>query len=594
MSILWPEDRAIYLAALWSEIEGYSQKARYDYMDQLTHLFKKNFSEQIGKWCEAHHVEYIGHVIEDNGRHTKTGYGAGHFFRALWGQHMSGIDVVLQQIRPGLADRNFYHISGKETYDGVFFHFVLAKLGASLALFDAKKKGRTMCELYGAYGWGEGLKLMKWIADHMLVRGVNWFVPHAFTPAPFPDPDCPPHFYAHGNNPQYQWFGDLMRYINRMSHLLSSGKHHAKVAILYSAELEWIGTCETGKNVCMVLAEHQIDYDILPSELLGTSMADGYRALIIPDCDAINPHLAERLARASCTMQIIYAGKASMILSDQWERFSDQLSSQIICDMDPERLLAALNMLDVREIQILGEAPGLRYLHYVQEDADFYIFFNETADMTARLQVSLKIIGLSPADHCTWYHGWENCLEDVQTDAQRNLLLDISPYETSVLCVEHSSDDTAPAAAFIMQRYPDTPAPVTLLGPWQVTLWDYRGVQVCSDRITTLCNITGQNAYPDFSGTMCYETTFQWDGRPGELAVLDCGLVYETLEVLLNGAKQAVCIAPPYRCRLQGLRNGENTLRLVVANTLVHALKDPLSSTMPIEPSGLLGPVVIQ
>lgn len=123
LSILWPEDRAIYLAALWSEIEGFSQKARYDYMDQLTHLFKKNFSEQIGKWCEAHHVEYIGHVIEDNGRHTKTGYGAGHFFRALWGQHMSGIDVVLQQIRPGLADRNFYHISGKETYDGVFFPF---------------------------------------------------------------------------------------------------------------------------------------------------------------------------------------------------------------------------------------------------------------------------------------------------------------------------------------------------------------------------------------------------------------------------------------------------------------------------------------
>ena len=56
----------------------------------------------------------------------------------------------------------------------------------------------------------------------------------------------------------------------------------------------------------------------------------------------------------------------------------------------------------------------------------------------------------------------------------------------------------------------------------------------CSDRITTLCNITGQNAYPDFSGTMCYETTFQWDGRPGELAVLDCGLVYETLEVLFK------------------------------------------------------------
>ena len=31
---------------------------------------------------------------------------------------------------------------------------------------------------------------MKWIADHMLVRGINWFTPHAFSMAPFPDWDC--------------------------------------------------------------------------------------------------------------------------------------------------------------------------------------------------------------------------------------------------------------------------------------------------------------------------------------------------------------------------------------------------------------------
>lgn len=50
-----------------------------------------------------------------------------------------------------------------------------------------------MCEIFGAYGWGEGVSLMKWLTDHMLVRGINEFVPHAFSPA-FPDEDCPPHF----------------------------------------------------------------------------------------------------------------------------------------------------------------------------------------------------------------------------------------------------------------------------------------------------------------------------------------------------------------------------------------------------------------
>lgn len=43
-----------------------------------------------------------------------------------------------------------------------------------------------------------------------LGNGHICFVPRAFDPAPFPDPDCPPHFYAHGHNPQYRHFGALM------------------------------------------------------------------------------------------------------------------------------------------------------------------------------------------------------------------------------------------------------------------------------------------------------------------------------------------------------------------------------------------------
>ncbi|MFR6327621.1 MAG: hypothetical protein ACLUOI_01455 [Eisenbergiella sp.] len=55
-----------------------------------------------------------------------------------------------------------------------------------------------MCEIFGNYGWAEGAQTMKWLTDFMLVRGINVFVPHAFSPKDFPDPDCPPHFYAHG------------------------------------------------------------------------------------------------------------------------------------------------------------------------------------------------------------------------------------------------------------------------------------------------------------------------------------------------------------------------------------------------------------
>ena len=119
---VWGEEKNLCLAALWSSLEGYTERARYGYMSMATELYSRNFCMQVGKWCEDHGVEYIGHVVEDNGNHARTGYGTGHFFKALWGQHMSGIDVVLQQIRPGYDDRDFYHIGGKNTYDGRFFH----------------------------------------------------------------------------------------------------------------------------------------------------------------------------------------------------------------------------------------------------------------------------------------------------------------------------------------------------------------------------------------------------------------------------------------------------------------------------------------
>ncbi|MBQ3179739.1 MAG: hypothetical protein IJB55_00070, partial [Firmicutes bacterium] len=66
--------------------------------------YSENFCKRIGAWCEKHGVMYIGHVIEDAGAHRTTGYGAGHYFRALEGQHMSGVDIVLHQILPGLTE----------------------------------------------------------------------------------------------------------------------------------------------------------------------------------------------------------------------------------------------------------------------------------------------------------------------------------------------------------------------------------------------------------------------------------------------------------------------------------------------------------
>lgn len=126
---------------------------RYVYMDLVTRLVEKNFSKQIGDWCTEHGVEYIGHMIEDNNQHSRTGASLGHYFRGLAGQHMAGIGDIGGQVIPQKEDAPAEGLAKLAGRDGEFYHYMLGRMGASLAAIDPVKQGRCMCEIFGNYGW---------------------------------------------------------------------------------------------------------------------------------------------------------------------------------------------------------------------------------------------------------------------------------------------------------------------------------------------------------------------------------------------------------------------------------------------------------
>ena len=163
-----------------------------------------------------------------------------------------------------------------------------------------------MCETIGAYGWYAGLRLFTWLTNHLLVRGVTHIVPHAFSPAPFPDLDCPPHFYARGENPQYRHQHLLSAYTNRLSHLLQGGRHVAPFAVLYHADAEWLGDAMPAERPLRLLAEAQLDADIVPADALpAASVSDSalvvgdepYDALVVPGSPFLPEHVAAQLLR---------------------------------------------------------------------------------------------------------------------------------------------------------------------------------------------------------------------------------------------------------------------------------------------------------
>ena len=171
------------LIALWTIRNERDSEIRCAYMDIITDLYAEHFSGKIGGWCKRHGVRYIGHIIEDMNCHVHTGVGAGHYFKSQTGQDMAGIDIVLHQLEPGFGSfRHRAPIDGGYA-DPVFFAHTLPALACSEAHMDPRKAGNSVCEIFGAYGWGLDIGKMKQMLDMMLVGGINHFVPHVLSAA---------------------------------------------------------------------------------------------------------------------------------------------------------------------------------------------------------------------------------------------------------------------------------------------------------------------------------------------------------------------------------------------------------------------------
>ncbi len=570
------EDARLYLGELWYTGE-HSSKTRLAYMNAITHLWRQCFSEQVGDWCRAHGVMYIGHIIEDMNAHARLSCSGGHYFRALQGQDMSGIDIVLHQVMPGMAHYMHNCSTSGNVSDPAFFHYVLGQLAASMAHQYPQMKGRAMCEEFGAYGWAEGSTMMKWITDFLLVRGVNHFVPHAFSPD-YPDPDCPPHFGAEGHDPQFDGFTHLMHYTNKAAHLLYGGEHVTSCAILYHAEGEWMnrrGDAMLTQVPAKVLLDAHLCYDIICLETLEKAeIADGkltvngenYGALVVPYAKVL-PEATKVAVRRLCD-----AGVPVLLCGGRAEGFDGEVIGETEL---PERIRA----LGLADIEVPGDCPLLRHYHVRRDGADVFMLFNEDSVNTARATVTLPVQGdfarLRMIEDATY----------ADTTADGKILVELLPGQSEILVF---GADTADLPKRGM------PKSATVLTPTcRVELADSEDLSAFYAYKTTdvLTNITAASEKPAFSGKMRYTFTLQVEQVPVN-AVLDLGRVGQTARVFVNDQYAGIRITAPYAFPISAfLKQGDNTVTVEVANTLVGKVRDGFSHNMPIAPSGLLGPI---
>lgn len=595
------------LPALWFETADRTmQRVRLAYMDTITALYSKNFTYKLGDWCRAHGVEYIGHIIEDDQQHTATKSSAGHYFRALDGEDMAGIDVVLCQVVPGMTHNPNTLPCSYDICDNDFFHFTLPKLGSSHAHIQKEKKGRAMCEIYGAYGWAEGLKLMKWLTDFMLVRGINRYVPHAFTPRVH-DLDCPPHFYANGENPQFPQFRLLMGYMNRVCHIIDGGVHVSSAALLYHAEACWANGNEKDAHMkvdvpARYLTEHQLDYDIISADYLASAVIkngclysadEAYPALIVPAARSLPQTIIDtvcRLAKAGLPVLVLRnrTGEALPLVSETGVPAENALLASGVTVGGVSDLSAFLSEKNCVDLAASGEEPYLRCYHYVHGDTHYCMMTNEGIFGSIDTKVTFR--DFAGGDYAV-YDAMENKAV-LHTAPDGAIPVMLEPYEARII-VFGALPENLPCAERT-ETLSETPAAAR----WTVSTAEHAENLVYQPYRTTdvLFNITGKDALPRFSGHIRYETTLDLPAlSEGEKLELDLGAVGETAVVTVNGKHVGTRIAPPYRFDVTAaVRPGENVLSVEVVNNLGYQRRDALSRFLLIEPSGLLGPVVLR
>lgn len=590
------------LPALWNDAGDLSNRARYRFMDVVSRRFGANFTGRIGRWCHEHGVRLIGHIVEDNNAHARLGYGPGHFFRALQGQDMSGFDMVCQ-VWPGLTEGRVLTPFG--FLDMSFFYWGLAKLASSCAHLDPRKGGLTMCELFGAYGWQLGLTGMKWLTDHACSRGANFLVPHAFSPK-YPDPDCPPHFYARGANPQWRHFGIWSAYASRLCHLLSGGEHAAPVAVLYHAEAEWAGRCEHFHHAVGALARRQIDCDIVPIDLLVdedvTQIGNGcfrvnrerFTCLIVPSAERLPLACLRRIVQLlQAGIRVVFTGDLPISASDcpllpgelQTLRSHPGVS---VCPVS--ELAASPVPAGLADTVVEPACPYLRVYRYRRGGMELLFCANEdprlAVDAILQIRQSLDPLCYDAIDDTLGPIPFERSGQKV------SVRLRIQPFSSLFVVFP----DPAAAVRTNTEYMPmagDLKEAATLEGPWRVSVAPAESNSGFSfwRSISGLCNLDACQDLRDFAGIIAYETMLPIADDTGK-RWLDLGELHQVGEVFLDGRSMGVRICPPHRHFLGNPGLGEHCLRVEVTTTLVGRLGDnAFDRSMPQEPLGLLGPV---
>jgi hypothetical protein len=291
---------ATFLLPKGAEMTEMQRRAKADYYDVFSQMFRDGFFKPQGEWCAANHLEYQVHLNHEE-MEMGLAHSEGDFMRDMKYVEVPGIDAIWHQIWTDTVSD-------------------YPRLASSAAHVYGHRRAFT--ESFAAYRPAPDVTMARYILNEQFVRGVN-LVETMYFPA------------STGGRPLSGYMKDaaypaLLTYVRRMSYLMSMGEPSASVALFIPSSSMWLGDASSDATFVSterLLSEHQIDFDIVNEDALATDLKAGrgtfatmsgnqYRAVIVPGAAVISQVVLDRLRTfAAGGGKVLFLGRIPSLIS---------------------------------------------------------------------------------------------------------------------------------------------------------------------------------------------------------------------------------------------------------------------------------------
>ncbi|MBN1345262.1 MAG: hypothetical protein JXQ73_21395 [Phycisphaerae bacterium] len=514
------------LPALFFDVGERTRKVRDDFDLTVAERLDETYYQQLSRWCAGHGIALTGHPAHSDE------------IRPLRLFQIPGQDMVWRWVLPG-----------KNAIDGE--NSTVGKCSSSVARHDGRRRNAN--EIYGAYGWHLTMDEMKWLADWLIVRGVNLLYPHAvyYTIRDKRAYERPPDLGIHNSWwPRYRVFAD---YTARLCGLMADCEQVCEVAVLsVNNTLPW--------RAAKWLFQHQVDFNYLEDwRLVEQAKIEGGRIRIG--------------AMAYTTLIVDQDRPLTGETAKGVQAFKDAGGVVHTCQGEPSaKLVAGLG----RDVVVEPPSVDVRAAHVVKDKMHFYLFVNE-GEGPIDATVTVRCFGTAQ-----WYDAWSDKFTGAPVEPRgKDRLatpLRLGRRESVILCVDPARPPLMASACYAPRGEPTV---TEIGGAWKVT--DGEGKQVL-DKLGDWRDVP---ELKQFAGTLTYATTFEAKRQAGRKVELDLGKVGDWAVVRLNSKDLGPRFWAPYVVDVsEAIRDGKNELEVEVTNSFSNKYvpKDARAA-------GLMGPV---